>query len=145
MGTVVEATGPPSFKTTKQLKLDQGLAVLTAVDAAAMMDGEDDAESLNATTSLALSSLEQGMQLSNVMAPPGKLGIVIDRTLEGPVVYRVNPGTPLAGAIHPGGLMAAVDNVDTRAMNAMAIMALMVKNSHKKRTLTVLSEDITAS
>jgi C-terminal processing protease CtpA/Prc len=71
----------------------------------------------------------------------GKLGIVIDTTLEGPVVNKINPKSPLQGFLFPGDIIVAVDNVDTRAMPASAITALMVRTSGVRRKLTVLSED----
>lgn len=76
-----------------------------------------------------------------VVAPAGKLGIVIDTTLEGPVVYKVNEGSPLAGVIFPGDLIASIDDVETRAMSASNITTLMVQTAGQKRTLTLLSDD----
>lgn len=76
-----------------------------------------------------------------VVAPAGKLGIVIDTTLEGPVVHRVNPGSPLEGVLFPGDIIVAIDDVDTRAMSASSITALMIKTANKKRNLTVQSYD----
>ena len=74
-------------------------------------------------------------------APPGKLGIVIDTTMQGPVVHKVNAGSPLEGVLWPGDIIIAIDEVDTRAMSASAITGLMAKNMNKRRRLTVLSED----
>lgn len=79
-----------------------------------------------------------------VLAPPGKLGIVIDTTMEGPVVHRVNPQSILQGEVFPGDIIVAVDDVDTRAMSASAITALMVRTSNRKRQLTVLSADVSS-
>lgn len=78
---------------------------------------------------------------SLIIHTTGKLGIVIDTTLEGPVVHQVNPKSPLQGLMFPGDIIVAVDDVDTRAMTASAITALMVRTSAVRRTLTVLSED----
>ena len=74
-------------------------------------------------------------------APPGKLGIVIDTTMQGPVVHKVNAGSPLEGVLWPGDIIVAIDEVDTRAMSASAITALMAKNMNKRRRLTILSDD----
>jgi len=86
-------------------------------------------------------SARPNMVSRKVLAPPGKLGIVIDTTLEGPVVHRVNDGSPLDGLVFPGDIIVAIDEVDTRAMSASAITALMVKTAHQERNLTVLSEE----
>jgi hypothetical protein len=94
-------------------------------------------------SSHAMSSLRQNMVSRTVIAPPGKLGIVIDTTLEGPVVHKINPQSPLEGVLFPGDIIVAIDDVDTRAMSASAITALMVRTANLRRTLTVLSEDVT--
>ena len=94
-------------------------------------------------SSHAMSSLRQNMVSRTVIAPPGRLGIVIDTTLEGPVVHKVNSQSPLEGVLFPGDIIVAIDDVDTRAMSASAITALMVRTANLRRRLTVLSEDIT--
>jgi hypothetical protein len=86
-------------------------------------------------------SVRPNMTSREIMAPPGKLGIVIDTTLEGPVVHKVNPGSALEDKIYPGDIIVAIDDVDTRAMSASAITALMVKTANQERRLTVLSEE----
>lgn len=94
-------------------------------------------------TSGALSSLRHNMIARTVMIPPGKLGIVVDTTLEGPVVNHVNESSPVVGLLFAGDIIVAVDDVDTRAMGASAIENLMKKTSDKRRKVTVLSEDTT--
>jgi len=76
-----------------------------------------------------------------VVAPAGKLGIVIDTTLEGPVVHKINPTSPLQGILYPGDIIVKIGDTDTRAMSASSITALMVKTAGEERTLTVLSND----
>jgi C-terminal processing protease CtpA/Prc len=112
-----------------------GAAAAGAVSSAASSGDE--------MSSHAMSSLRQNMVSRTVVAPPGKLGIVIDTTLEGPVVHKVNPQSPLEGSLFPGDIIVAIDDVDTRAMSASAITALMVRTANQRRKLTVLSEDIT--
>jgi len=104
----------------------------------------DKSESGSEMSSHAMSSLRQNMVSRTVVAPPGKLGIVIDTTLEGPVVHKVNPQSPLEGTLFPGDIIVAIDDVDTRAMSASAITALMVRTANLRRKLTVLSEDNTS-
>jgi len=73
-------------------------------------------------------------------APPGKLGVVIDTTPEGPVVHKVNPGSPLEGVVWPGDIIVAIDDQDTRLLSATEITALMVKNMNQRRKLSVVSD-----
>jgi len=84
------------------------------------------------------SDISSRLVLRTVVAPPGKLGIVIDTTVEGPVVKKVNSQGPLAGILFPGDIIVAVNDVDTRTMSPSAITALMVLTSQSKRKLTVL-------
>jgi C-terminal processing protease CtpA/Prc len=72
----------------------------------------------------------------------GKLGIVIDTTLEGPIVHKISADSPLDGIVFPGDIIVAINDVDTRAMSASAITALMARTSAARRVLTVLSEDV---
>jgi C-terminal processing protease CtpA/Prc len=53
------------------------------------------------------------------------------------VVHNVNKGSRLTGKIFSGDIIIAIDDVDTRAMSASAITALMVKTANQQRTLTV--------
>jgi len=76
-----------------------------------------------------------------ITAPPGKLGIVIETTLDGPVVHKINPNSPLDGVVHEGDLITAIDDVDCRAMSASAITALMVRTSEKYRRMTIRSQE----
>jgi hypothetical protein len=77
-----------------------------------------------------------------VMAPPGKLGILIDTTGDGKVVHKVNPQSPLEDLIFLGDIIFDIDDVDTRAMLAPDIIALMVRTAHLWRKLIVLSKDL---
>jgi len=72
-----------------------------------------------------------------ILAPAGKLGVVIDTSVEGPVVHDVNEGSQLSGKIFPGDIIIAIDEVDTRAMSASEITAVMIKTANQFRTLTV--------
>jgi PDZ domain len=80
-----------------------------------------------------------GKPTKDVLAPPGKLGIVIDTTLDGPVVHKVNPGSALEGKLKSGDIIVAIDGVDTRAMTAASITALMVKTANQRRKLTIIT------
>jgi C-terminal processing protease CtpA/Prc len=63
---------------------------------------------------------------------------VIDTTLDGPVVHKVNPGSSLEGKLKPGDIIVAIDDVDTRAMSAASITALMVKTANQRRKLSII-------
>jgi hypothetical protein len=75
--------------------------------------------------------------IRKVQAPDGKLGIVIDTTVDGPVVYSVNKKSRLSGKIFPGDIITAINDTDTRTMSASHITAVMIKTANQPRTLTV--------
>lgn len=73
------------------------------------------------------------------VAPPGKLGVVIDTTKHGPVVHMVKEGSPLEHVIFPGDRILSIDEVDTRGMTASGVTRVMAKKIHHERTITVSS------
>jgi hypothetical protein len=91
-------------------------------------------------TSIADYSLHQTRLTRDCFAPPGRLGIVIDTTVEGPVVHKVNAGSPLEGIVWPGDIIVAIDETQTKSLSANEITALMAKNMNKRRKLTILSD-----
>jgi PDZ domain len=82
-----------------------------------------------------------GRKVKTIIAPPGKLGIVIDTKLEGPVVFKIKEGSPLIGKVEVGDIITDIDGTDTRAMSASGITALMVKTAKSQRKITLLSKD----
>jgi len=73
------------------------------------------------------------------VAPPGKLGVVIDTTKHGPVVHMVKEGSPLEHVIFPGDKILSIDEVDTQGMTASGVTRVMAKKIHHERTITVSS------
>jgi len=74
------------------------------------------------------------------VAPPGKLGVVIDTTKLGPVVYQVKDESPLQGLVFPGDRIIAIDGIDTRKMTASNITKIMARKAGLERKLTVSSK-----
>ena len=77
-----------------------------------------------------------------VMAPPGKLGIVIDTTADGPLVHTVHPGSPLEQLLFPGDLILSIDGADTRTTTAIDLTQLMARTANQQRKLTVVAKDL---
>ncbi len=74
----------------------------------------------------------------DIVAPPGKLGIIIDTCSEGPIVHSVKPTSPLDGLIFKGDLVVGVDDMDTRECSAHYLTMLMAKLSKYERKFSVL-------
>jgi len=84
------------------------------------------------------SAVASNNKIIKVKAPPGKLGIVIDTTIDGPVVHKVVAGSPMEGELFPGDIIMSIDDVETKAMSASAITSLMVKTANQRRTLSIM-------
>lgn len=80
-----------------------------------------------------------------VEAPPGRLGIVIDTTNDGPLVYHVLDDSPLLNKILPGDFMIGMNDVDTRSMSSNQLSDIIRQTSESYRMLTVLREIIDPS
>ena len=74
----------------------------------------------------------------DIIAPEGKLGIIIDTCNMGPIVHSVKANSPLEGLIHEGDLVVGVDDEDTREWSAHYLTKLVAKKSNCERKITVL-------
>jgi PDZ domain len=89
----------------------------------------------------AASIMAQRSITRQVVAPPGKLGLVLDTIRgQGPVVHKINSSSPLKGSIFEGDVVIAINGIDTRHMNAEELTNVMVQTTRAQRTLTVESE-----
>ena len=75
-------------------------------------------------------------------APPGKLGLIIDTTKLGPVIYQVKDGSSLKGKVFPGDRIIGVDNIDTRGMTASFVTEIMARKADVEKTMTVSSKKV---
>jgi len=74
-----------------------------------------------------------------IIAPPGKLGIVIDNPSGNiPFVHAIKETSVLHGQVHVGDLVLAVDEADCRGMHSMSVSRLISKRSGSARTLKLL-------
>jgi len=107
-------------------------------------EGSIEAERNQSVFSVGFQSLYDGgapveLTRKEVIAPPGKLGIVVDTSMNGPVVVRVKATSPLIESVYEGDIIVAIDNVDTRAMTATSITKLMGKTKDRERKLSMVS------
>jgi C-terminal processing protease CtpA/Prc len=75
-----------------------------------------------------------------VIAPAGKLGVVIDTPDDGaPVVHAVKDSSVIANSIQVGDKLIAVDDEDVRSMTAIKVSKLISKKSaNPTRKLTIV-------
>ena len=74
-----------------------------------------------------------------IVAPAGKLGIIIDTSSQGPIVHSVKTASVLEGLVFEGDLIIALDDEDTSAWSAHNLTKLVASRSKFERKITVLS------
>lgn len=79
-------------------------------------------------------------QVLVIIAPAGKLGVVIDTPDDGaPVVHAVKDTSVIADQIQVGDKLVAVDDDDVRSMTAIRVSKLISKKSNNpSRKLTIV-------
>ena len=75
------------------------------------------------------------------IAPPGKLGVVIDSSEHGPVVFQVKAGSPLENMVFPGDRIVAIDEIDTRRLTASNVTKIMARKCDEERVIKVFSKN----
>jgi hypothetical protein len=71
-----------------------------------------------------------------VIAPPGKLGMVLDTPPgEGPLVHAINDTSVLKGRVRVGDRLISVDAEDVSTMSADEVSVLITQKSQQERTL----------
>ena len=80
-----------------------------------------------------------------ILAPAGKLGVVIDTPDDGaPVVHAVKDSSVIADQIQVGDKLIAVDEEDVRSMTAIKVSKLISKKSaNPSRKLTIIRTSVT--
>jgi len=72
-----------------------------------------------------------------IKAPPGRLGIVIDTTVEGPVVHSVQSASPMRLKLFAGDVITSIDGVETSGLSSEAVSALLSVKADQERCFLV--------
>ncbi len=91
-------------------------------------------DAINRSTS---SPITADIICQDVIAPPGKLQIVIHSTKE-PAIHSIKPGSVVEGKLFRGDLILSVNETDCRNVTAEEVMEMMARHSDSERKLTVL-------
>lgn len=81
--------------------------------------------------------ITEGGKTKVIIVPPGKLGIVIESTDNGPVVYRVNQDSSLRGKLQQGDVILAIDGVPTKNMDNTFLSDLIISGQNQTRRFTI--------
>ncbi|KAL7486700.1 hypothetical protein ACHAW6_012298 [Cyclotella cf. meneghiniana] len=102
-------------------------------------NGIDSPNSIVSASKLAWESGAPARVRRVVVAPPGKLGIIIDTSTKGPIVHSVKDESVLEGSVFAGDLIIALDDEDTSNWSAHHLTKLVAAKSKCERKITVLS------
>jgi hypothetical protein len=89
-----------------------------------------------------------GPILRDVVAPPGKLGIVVANAFRpnannamryGPAVFALKDGSPMLGLIHEKDVIVSINDVDTTDFTVEELTQMMMDTASGRRKITVLS------
>lgn len=85
--------------------------------------------------------VSEAREVKQIVAPPGKLGVVVDTSPnDGPAyVSSIRDDSPLLGRIFLGDLVIAVDDLDVQMLVADEVSKiLLAKSANARRTISVL-------
>ena len=124
----------------EKMRQNQKSIGASPIDSHLMATYSNDEDENEKESSVAGSSIIESSALSyDVFAPPGALGIVVDTTEKGCIVYSLKKSSPMQGLMNRGDLIIGLDNFDVRNMNAASLTKLMAKKSEQaERKFTLM-------
>jgi hypothetical protein len=105
---------------------------------------EQQSSSASMTTSFSSDTLPVDVVQRTVKAPPGKLGLTMVISPEGPKVRYIQEDSPMDGVLFVGDVIVDINDVDTRPLTIPAIFSLLKRANDLTRSITVLTMDDTA-
>jgi len=83
------------------------------------------------------SSEDSVVELVDVRAPPGKLGITIDTSSGCPVVHSLDADSPMSGRLAVGDVIRRIDDIEVASMSVPSIHAMLAVKRDSVRRFTV--------
>ncbi|KAL3811655.1 hypothetical protein ACHAXA_004387 [Cyclostephanos tholiformis] len=74
----------------------------------------------------------------DVIAPPGKPGIILKQSLHGCMIQSVKPESPLLGLLLPDDLILSFNDIDVLDYSAHRLMQLIAENIEREMKFTVI-------
>jgi C-terminal processing protease CtpA/Prc len=102
--------------------------------------GEDSVVSHYSQTMAATTTLPLVVQRT-IKAPPGKLGVTLAVTSEGPRVRSVKVGSPVEDLLFAGDVLIGINDTNTQPLSTPAIYKLLEQTNDMPRSITVLTID----
>lgn len=140
---IVEGSSVASASTNDRVEYDSSeneeVEPVVAVSAAAVETDTLGTAGSGSTPSAPPTPPTPSFSTRQVVAPPGRLGIVIDATAAGSVVHRVRPGSAMKMKLVPGDVITLIDGVETAGLSNSAISELMSARADQQRIFVVQS------
>ena len=85
-------------------------------------------------------SAADALEIVQILAPPGKLGVEVDAPDSGRPTYvsSINENSPLLGQILLGDVIVAVDNTDVQQLEADDVCKILLVKFNARRVISVL-------
>jgi len=128
--------------TTRQVESDEDLENRDMSDAFESKGALAAAAALSNLTNCEVISSGEGM--FHVIAPEGKLGVVVATSPQGGPVYvaDLREDSPLLGKVHLGDKIIAIDDDDVQQLSSTEVSKLIARKSRNpQRKLTILREE----
>ena len=81
----------------------------------------------------------RGHSVRSVKVPPGRLGLVVDASEEGPVVQEVHLTSPVKGRIYPGDRIVGINGTSVEGLPQTDLAILMASQTDKEREFQIES------
>lgn len=130
---MTELTGPTAFTNYSKLGMNGESVFADDVSFEKQYALDEDEEDDNHNHS---NKLANRVKPFEVLAPPGKLGMVVDTPNGGvPVVRAIKPDSVLMGRVLIGDRLISVDHQDVTSMTALDVSSLISVKQHQQRLL----------
>lgn len=104
-------------------------------------DADADADAVAVAAKTTKSSASKTRKYTReVIAKPGKLGVVIASAGAAPAVKSIKVGSPMEGKLYVGDLITSIDGEDCWGMTSTDITELLAKTQEQERTIVVLGD-----
>jgi len=91
------------------------------------------------SSKIEMQSLPMGENRREIVAPPGKLGVIVDTTEHGLIIHKVKESSPLENIIFPGDKILEIDGMNARNLSASSFSKIIASRVNKMRKIVVES------
>ena len=83
-----------------------------------------------------------GPNVHKVVAPPGKLGLVLTKAELGHIIKSIKKGSALDGKVKEGDKIVGLDEKDTQQISVAALTSEMARTERRSRVFSIVRRDV---